>query len=142
MLLPDVNVLVYAHREDAPDHDRHLAWLEQTVNSDEAFGLADIVLSGFIRVVTHPRVFSPASPVDTALAFTTALRQRPNCVVIAPGARHWDIFTSLCRRAGARGNLIPDAYLAALAIESGSDWITTDRGFARFPGLRWRHPLE
>jgi hypothetical protein len=142
MLLPDVNVLVYAHRRDAPDHARHLAWLEATINGDEAYGLADLVLSGFLRVVTHPRVFSPPSSLDDALAFAEALRARPNCVPVAPGPRHWGLFASLCRRAGAKGNLVPDAYLAALAIESGSEWITTDRGFARFPGLRWRHPLD
>jgi toxin-antitoxin system PIN domain toxin len=141
MLLPDVNVLVYAHRRDAPDHERYLGWLERLINGDEAYGLADLVLSGFLRVVTHPRVFNPSSSLDDALAFTEALRARPNCVPIAPGPRHWSTFVSLCRRAGARGNLVPDAYLAALAIESGSEWITTDRGFARFPGLRWRHPL-
>jgi hypothetical protein len=142
MLLPDVNVLVYAHRRDAPDHERHLAWLEGTINGDEAYGLADLVLSGFLRVVTHPRVFSPPSSLDDALAFAEALRSRPNCVPVAPGPRHWGLFASLCRRAGAKGNLVPDAYLAALAIESGSEWITTERGFARFPGLRWRHPLD
>ena len=142
MLLPDVNVLVYAHRRDAPDHQRYLGWLEQVINGDEAYGVADLVLSGFLRVVTHPRVFNPPSPLDDALAFAAALRARPNCVPVAPGSRHWDLFASLCRRAEARGNLVPDAYLAALAIESGSEWITTDRGFARFPGLRWRHPLE
>ncbi len=142
MLLPDVNVLVYAHRQDAPDHRRYLGWLEQVINSDEAFGLADLVLSGFLRVVTHPRVFGPPSSLGDALAFVTALRARPNCVPVAPGMRHWDLFTSLCHRAGAKGNLVPDAYLAALAMESGSEWITTDRGFARFPGLRWRHPLD
>jgi uncharacterized protein len=76
------------------------------------------------------------------MAFTAALRTRPNCVPIVPGPRHWDLFVSLCHRANARGNLVRDAYLAALAIESGSEWITTDRGFARYPGLRWRHPLE
>lgn len=73
---------------------------------------------------------------------TRTLRARPNSAPVAPGPRHWDLFASLCRRAGAKGNLVPDAYLAALAIESGSEWITTDRGFARYPGLRWRHPLE
>jgi hypothetical protein len=62
-------------------------------------------------------------------------------VTLAPGERHWDIFQRLCREVNAKGNLIPDAYLAALAIESGSEWITTDRDYARFPGLRWRHPL-
>lgn len=142
MLLPDVNVLVYAHREDAHDHALYREWLESIINGDEAYGLADLVLSGFMRVVTHPRVFNPPSSVDDALAFAAVLRERPNCVPIAPAARHWNLFTSLCRRAGARGNLVPDAYLAALAIESGSEWITTDRGFARFPGLRWRHPLD
>ena len=142
MLLPDVNVLVYAHRRDAPDHERYLNWLEQLINGDEAYGLSDLVLSGFLRVVTHPRVFSPPSPLEDALAFANALRERANCVSIAPGLRHWDLFMALCRRGGARGNLVPDAYLAALAVESGSQWITTDRGFARFPGLRWRHPLD
>jgi predicted nucleic acid-binding protein len=78
---------------------------------------------------------------EWSLEFTDRMRNQPNCVPIAPGARHWDIFTSLCRSAGAKGNLVPDAYLAALAIESGSEWITTDRDFSRFPGLRWRHPL-
>lgn len=141
MLLPDVNVLVYAHRRDARDHQRYLDWLERISNGDDAYGMADLVLSGFLRVVTHPRVFSPPSPLSDALAFASALRERPNCVPVAPGPRHWALFASLCDRTGARGNLIPDAYLAALAIESGSEWITTDRGFARFPGLRWRHPL-
>ena len=142
MLVPDVNVLVYAHRADASDHQRHLTWLEGLINDDAAFGVVDLVLSGFIRIVTHPRVFSPPSALDDALAFVDALRSRPNCVTVAPGPRHWDLFVSLCRRAGAKGNLVPDAYLAALAIESGSEWVTTDRGFARFPGLRWRHPLD
>jgi|SRR5262249_31976891 len=142
MLLPDVNVLVYAHRRDAPDHAQYLAWLERLINGDEAYGLADLVLSGFVRVVTHPRVFAPPSTIAEALAFAGAIRTRANCVPISPGVRHWDLFVSLCHRAGVRGNLVPDAYLAALAIESGSEWITTDRGFARFPGLRWRHPLD
>jgi toxin-antitoxin system PIN domain toxin len=112
------------------------------VNSDEAYGLADLVLSGFVRVVTHARVFNLASLLEDALAFALMLRERPNCVPVTPGPRHWDIFISLCRQAGAGGNLVPDAYLAALAIESGTEWITTHRGFARFLGVRWRHPLD
>ena len=99
------------------------------------------MLCGFLRVVTHPRVFNPPSTLDEALAFTAALRARPNCVPVTPGPRHWDVFVSLCRRGGAYGNLVPDAYLAAVAIESGSEWITTDRGFSRYPDLRWRHPF-
>lgn len=97
MLLPDVNVLVYAHRQDAPDHRRYLSWLEQVINGDEAYGMADLVLSGFLRVVTHHRVFSQPSAVGDALAFAGGLRDQPNCVPIAPGPRHWTLFVSLCQ---------------------------------------------
>ena len=112
------------------------------MNSDMAYGLSDLVLSGFLRVVTHPRVFRQPSPLEAALAFASEVRDRHNCSPVTAGERHWEIFTRLCRDVGARGNLVADAYLAALAIESGSEWITTDRDYARFPGLRWRHPLS
>ncbi len=142
MILPDVNVLVYAHRVDAPKHTAYREWLEGVINSDQAYGLADLVLSGFLRIVTHPRVFARPSGLDQALAFVTEIRDQPNCVPVGPGPRHWDIFVRLCRTATVKGNLVPDAYLAALAIESGSEWITTDRDFSRFPQLLWRHPLD
>lgn len=141
MILLDVNILVYAHRVDAPNHARFRQWLQSVVNSDGAYGLSDLVLSGFLRVVTHPRIFRQPTPLQTALAFLAEIRGRPNCVPVSPGERHWEIFARLCKEAEARGNLVADAYLAALAIESGSEWITTDRDYARFPGLRWRHPL-
>lgn len=141
MILLDVNVLVYAFREDAPDHTRFRRWLLEALGSYEPVGISDLVLSGFVRVATHPRVFSTPAPVDAALEFASALRSQPTAVPIAPGPLHWGIFERLCQNANARGNLVPDAYLAALAIESGSEWITTDRDFSRFPGLRWRHPL-
>src|SRR5258708_17169815 len=83
MLLPDVNVLVYAHRRDAPDHERYLAWLEQVVNSDEAYGLADLVLSGFVRVLTDARVFNPPSSLGEALTFAASLRRPCDCRPIA-----------------------------------------------------------
>ena len=142
MLLLDVNILVYAHRQDSHDHQRFRDWLEALINSDESYGMAELVLSGFLRIVTHPKIFRSPSTVDKAIDFTQQLRGQPNCVIIEPRNRHWDIFTNLCRQSGARGNLIPDAYLAALAIESGSEWITTDRDYSRFPGLRWRHPFD
>jgi uncharacterized protein len=132
VILPDVNVLVYAHREDAPRHEQCRRWLEGVLDGREAYGVSDLVLAGFVRVVTHPRVFSPPSPTEVALAFAEALRSHPNCVPVAPGPRHWAIFADLCRDARAKGNLVPDAYLAALAIESGSEWITTDRDYGRF----------
>jgi uncharacterized protein len=141
MLLPDVNVLVYAYRTDATDHARYRAWLNELAGGDAAFGVSDTVLSGFVRVVTHPRVFVDPSPLDHALQFATALREQPNAVPVRPGPRHWSIFGRLCRDAGAKGNLVADAFLAALAIESGCEWVTTDRDYSRFPGLRWRHPL-
>lgn len=141
MILLDVNVLVHAHRRDAPDHERYRKWLETMVGSEAAYGLSELVLAGFVRVVTHPAIFSPPTPLERALAEANGLREQPNCVLVSTGPRHWEIFTRLCREAGAKGSFVADAYLAALAIESGSEWITTDRGFARFPGLRWRHPL-
>ncbi|MBI2752558.1 MAG: type II toxin-antitoxin system VapC family toxin [Betaproteobacteria bacterium] len=142
MLLFDVNVLVYAHRADAADHTRYREWLERMLSTEPAFGMAELVLSGFIRVVTHPKVFRDPSPPEPALAFAEAIRDHPQCILVAPGPQHWEIFVRLCRTAGAKGNLIADAYLAALAIESGTEWITTDRDYARFPGLRCRHPLQ
>ncbi|MBA2291782.1 MAG: type II toxin-antitoxin system VapC family toxin [Gemmatimonadales bacterium] len=141
MRLIDVNVLVYAFRENAPEHAAHRAWLEALVRSDEAYAVSEQVLSGFLRIVTHPRIVHPPAPIEAALGFANAFRAQPNAVLIAPGIRHWEIFQRLCRQAGARGNLVPDAWLAALAIESGCEFVTTDRDFARFPGLRWSHPL-
>jgi len=140
MILPDVNILVHAFREDSPRHTDLRPWLEDLLFSDSSFGLSELVLSGFLRVVTHPRVFDPPTPLGDALTFVEALRSRNNFVLLAPGPRHWAIFTRLCRESDARGNLIPDAYLAALAIESGSEWVTTDRDFSRFPDLRWSVP--
>lgn len=142
MILPDVNVLVYAFRADAPDHDRYRAWLEEALGGQESFGLSELVLSGFVRVVTHPRVFAHPTKVDRALHATRIWRDLPNCVPVHPRARHWEIFESLCQGGSCKGNLVADAYLAALAIESGCEWITTDRDFSRFPGLKWRHPLR
>ena len=142
MRLVDVNVLVYAHRRDAARHEDYADWLGGLLSGQEPYGISDLVLSGFLRIVTNPKVFRQPTPMEAALAFTEALRTQPNCVPVEPGQRHWDIFTRLCRTAGVKGNLVPDADLAALAIESGSEWITTDRDFSRFLDLRWRHPLS
>ncbi len=142
MILPDVNVLIYVHREDADRHPEYLAWFEKTLSGDEPFGLADIVLSSFVRIVTHPRVFAVPTPLSDAIEFVEVLRQQPLAVPVNPGPRQWGIFRSLCRDSDARGNLVADAYLAAIAIEHGCEWITTDRDFSRFPKLRFRHPLS
>lgn len=136
----DVNVLVQAFRDDAPRHAGVRMWLEELIEGESSFGLSDLVLSGFLRIVTHPKIFEPPTPLGPALEFAEAVRSQPNCVRLSPHDRHWEIFLRLCRSAEARGNLIPDAYLAALAIESGSEWVTSDRDFSRFPGLHWSTP--
>ncbi len=141
MVLPDVTILVRAFRTDSSRHADHLRRLEGVVAGDQAYAMSGLVVSGFLRVVTHPRVFRNPDPLDRALAFARHVVDQPHCLRVAPGPRHWDIFTGLCRAAGAKGNLIADAYLAALAIEHGCEWITTDRDYARFPGLTWRPAL-
>jgi hypothetical protein len=141
ILLCDVNVLLYAYRDDAVGHREFKGWLDDLVGGASAYGVSDHVLSGFLRIVTNPRIHREPTPIADALEFATALRENPGCVRIAPGPRHWTIFDGLCRAPGVKGDLVPDAYLAALAIESGCELITTDGDFARFPGLRWRHPL-
>ena len=140
MLCVDVNVLVYAHRPEAVKHEAYRNWIEAARRGVEPLGFPAIVLSGFLRVVTHPRIFNDPTPLDTALDFVHAIRSSPTAVTIEPGERHWQIFTDLCRQLGARGNTIPDAYLAALAIEQGATWVSADRGFAGYPGLRWIDP--
>jgi uncharacterized protein len=103
VLLVDVNLLVCAHREELPEHKDLRAWLQSVLAGDEAYGMSDLVLSGFLRVVTNPRVFNIPTPLDIALEFTNRVRSQENCVPIAPGPRHWGIFTSLCRSGAAKG---------------------------------------
>lgn len=138
----DVNILVYAHRPESPDHERYRDWLEQVRRDDEPLALSGLVLSGFMRVVTHHKVFREPTSLATAVEFVHALRSSPNAVSVSPGERHWGIFLDLCSEIGARGNDVPDAYHAAIAVENGATWYSADRGFARFRSLRWSHPLE
>lgn len=139
MQLPDVNVLIYAHREDAPEHERYAEWLRNLTAADAPFALSDVVLSGFLRIVSNPRIFDLPTPTDAALAFCQRLVDWPRASLVTPGRRHWQIFAGLCR--DIKGPLVTDAYIAALAIEHGCELVTTDGDFARFAGLRWRHPL-
>ena len=142
MMLMDVNVLVYAHREDVRDHLAYREWLESVINSGTAYGYSELVLSGFIRVVTHPKVFERPSPLAAAVAFVEQLRMPEHALRLAPGGSHWKLFLRCLEMTAARGNEVPDAYHAALAMEWDCDWVTTDKGFKRFKGLRVRHPLK
>lgn len=142
MLLPDVNVLIYAHRAESPEHTAYVRWLTNLATGAEPFGMSERVLAGVIRIVTNPRIFKAPTPLETALAFVSELLQRPNAVRLRPGQRHFDIFRQLCQQTGASGKLVADAHHAALALEHGCEWVTTDADFGRFPGLRVRHPLH
>jgi toxin-antitoxin system PIN domain toxin len=142
VILIDVNVLLYAHREDAERHREYRDWLVGVLSGVEKCGISDLVLSGCLRLLTHPKIFHPPTPLPLALSFVQNFRDHANVVVLAPGDRHWQIFTRLIHQVAAKGNLIPDAYHAALAMEHGCEWVTTDRGYGRFPGLRCRHPLD
>jgi hypothetical protein len=140
VILPDINILVHAFRSDTSDHSFCRKWLMEVINGEGRFGLSPQVLSGLIRITTHPKVFKEPSSLADVVGFCEILLAQPHCVVIQPGERHWGIFTRLCLEADARGNLVPVAWFAALAIESGCEWITLDRDYARFQGLKWRLP--
>ena len=141
MFLMDVNVLVYAHREDTPDHLAYRELLESIINGNAAYGYSKLALSGFLRVVTHPRVFEMPSALSSAVHFVNQIREAHNAVCLAPGPMHWKIFLQCIEQIDAKGNAIPDAYHAALAMEWNCEWVTTDKGFKRFKGLKVRHPL-
>ena len=141
MILPDVNVLLYAFRKDAADHAKYRSWLDSVVNGDAAYGISPQVLSSVIRIATHPRIFKQPSRLEEVIQFCDVLLNQSQSHRILPGSLHWAIFCKLCRQARAVGNLVQDAWFAALAIESACDWITTDGDYGRFPGLRWRSPF-
>jgi uncharacterized protein len=141
VILPDVNVLLYAFRADSQDHAQYRRWLNSVVNGVAAYAISPQVLAALIRITTHPRIFVKPSSLAEVTDFARRLLAQPHCQVVQPGPRHWDIFCELCRKARGTGNLVQHAWFAALAIEFGCEWITTDRDFARFEGLRWRSPI-
>lgn len=138
--MPDVNILVYAHREESPSHSRYAEWLRELATGPEPFALSELVMHGFVRVVTNPRIFAPATTMQQAFRFLDALMARPTCTVLRPGPGHWTIFRALCHDSAIRSKVAADAVHAALAIETGCEWITADTDFVRFaPKLRWQH---
>jgi toxin-antitoxin system PIN domain toxin len=141
MILPDFNVLLYAFRRDSERHKEYRSWLDAVVNGDTAYGVSPQTLASLVRIATDRNIFAQASTLSEALRFCEAVLEPEQCSVVEPGSRHWHIFTRLCEQARASGNVVQDAWFAALAIESGCEWITTDRDYARFPGLRWREPF-
>jgi uncharacterized protein len=140
VILPDVNVLIYAFRADSARHSICKPWLDGIVQGDGQFGLSPLALSAVARIATNPRIFRQPSSVEETFAFCDNLLGQPHCEQVRPGPRHWSIFARICVEAGISGPRISDAWFAALAIEHGCVWITYDRDYARFPELDRREP--
>ncbi|MGI8730668.1 MAG: TA system VapC family ribonuclease toxin [Solirubrobacteraceae bacterium] len=141
MLLPDVNVVLAGFRADHVHHRPARAFIEAARDGDEPLGLSVIALSAVVRLATNPRVFARPDTTDAVLDYLDVLLDPPGRV-ISEGERHWPRFAALCRDLQLRGNLVPDAHLAALALEQCAELITFDRGFGRYPRLRWRCLLD
>jgi len=140
MTLPDVNVLIYAFRKDVPEHPICRSWLDSVVLGEAQFGISPLALSAVVRITTNPRTYKVPSSIEDAIGFGEDLLGLRHCQVVVPRERHWDIFKRLCIETNTRGPRVTDAWYAALAIEWGCEWITLDRDYARFPGLKWRAP--
>ncbi len=142
MILLDVNVVLAAHR---PDHDHYATvrpWFDDLLESGDPFGVPDPVWIAFVRLSTNRRVFVVPTPTEAAFSFVDAVRAQAAYVTVPAGPDHLRIFERLCVEFGAVGDLVPDAHLAALALEQGATLVSLDRDFARFPELRWRLPGE
>jgi toxin-antitoxin system PIN domain toxin len=140
MILPDVNVLIYAFRQDVAQHAICRPWINAIVESEAPFGLSPLTLSAVVRITTNPRAFRTPSTIREAFGFCDDLLGQPHSQIVEPAERHWDIFQQLCMETDTGGSRVTDAWFAALAIESGCEWITLDRDYARFPGLKWQVP--
>ena len=142
MIAPDVNVLLYAFREESERHDEYREYLESALNGVESVALYEPVLASVTRIATHPAIYRTPSPRSDVEAFIDACLAASAALAVRAEDRHWDLFRTLCRRADCRGNAVQDAFLAALALEHNCIFVTTDRHFGRFPGLRWQHRLD
>ncbi len=140
MRMPDVNVLIYAHREEDPDHPFYQNWLEDLINGPEPFALSPLVAVAFVRIVTHPSFSSSPTPLPQALSVIDSLRSSPHHRSPGPGPHHWDLTKLLCEKTSATGKRVADAQHAALAIENGCAWVTRDPDFQEF--TRWGLRLE
>jgi toxin-antitoxin system PIN domain toxin len=139
VILPDVNVLIYAFRPGVPEHATCRSWLDKVILGDARFAVSLLVLGAVVRITTGPRYRLPSS-LDDAFGFCEDILGQPHCQIVEPGESHWSIFERLCTETNTHGPRVTDAWFAALAIEWSCEWITMDRDFARFPGLRWRTP--
>ena len=142
MILVDANLLLYAHISSLPQHDRARSWLDDQLNGTVRVGLPWPSLLGFLRLATNPRVFQRPASMAAAWSQVAAWLDCAVAWIPGPTERHRDVLDSLFARSSVQSNLVPDAHLAALAIEHGLTLCSTDGDFARFPGVRWRNPLS
>ncbi len=142
MIVLDVNLLIYAVNEDAPDHKQAKAWLEATLSGTQTVGLTWMVLLAFLRLTTRTGLFAKPLTVEAAFDLIDAWLHQPPVVVLEPGVRHLQTMRDLLSPLGTAGNLTSDAHLAALAVEHGAELCSTDGDFGRFARLRWRNPLS
>jgi toxin-antitoxin system PIN domain toxin len=141
MILPDINLLVYAYNRHAPHHAEAKVWWEELLNGSDPVGIPWAVVCGFVRLMTHPAVLvNPLDPGPTLLHVRSWF-ERPLVEVLEPGPRHLEIFERLLTSLGVAANLTTDAHLAAIAIEHQCELHSNDADFSRFPGLRFRNPL-
>ena len=140
MRLLDVNVVLAAHRDDHPNFEIARGWLDGLLAERAPYAVIDLVAGSFLRIATNRRIFSIPTPVEAAFAYLAALRGQPGHTLLGPGPRHLTLLRGLCEELDVSGDLIPDAQLAAIAIEHACELISFDRDFARFPDLRWTRP--
>jgi uncharacterized protein len=138
----DVNLLVHAVNQSAPEHGAVLAWLEGEINTGSSIGMPWVSLLGFIRLSINPKVVTKPLTVEQALNQVSEWLSLPNVSVIAPSSGHLSRLSSCCKSVRASHNLITDAHLAALALEHNATMVSCDTDFAKFPGLRWINPLQ
>ena len=142
MTLVDANLLLYAYNPRAPEHEASRVWLEATLSGPQLVRFAWLTLCAFLRISTNPRVFERPLSMAEAGDIVSSWLAQPTAGVLDPGERHWDILREMTRQGQTTGPLVMDAVLAALAVEHGATLCSTDRDFARFPGLTWVNPLE
>ena len=141
MILPDVNVLLYAVDTTSPRHDTARVWLEDRLAGAETVAFSWSVLTAFLRLSTHPSVFQRPITLTQAFDIVDGWLAQPQVIVVHPGDRHHVVMHELLEPQGTAGNLVTDAHLASLAIEHGATLISSDHDFGRFAGLRWEDPL-
>lgn len=140
MIMPDVNILIYAFRREDPHHRKVRPWFDRLIEGDAAFAISRLALSAVVRITTRIGTYQEPSSLEDAFGFCEDILGQPHCRTVEPGERHWPIFEKLCRDTNTTGPRVTDAWFAALAIEHGCEWVTLDLDYARFPGLKWSVP--